>query len=67
MKKESEILRRTERYRKELLNAMHQKENLGGNCGGELDLKILALVHKLEILFWILEINLPHHSDRLAH
>ena len=51
MKNESDILRRTERYRKELLASVSEKERLGSVSSGELDLKILALVHKLEILF----------------
>lgn len=67
MKDESDILRRTERYRKELLAAISEKERLGHQCSGELDLKILSLVHKLEVLFWILEIDLPKNKMNICH
>lgn len=67
MKNESDILRRTERYRKELLASISEKERLGRNSSGELDLKILSLVHKLEILFWILEIELPKNKINISH
>ncbi len=67
MKNESDILRRTERYRKELLTSISEKERLGRNSSGELDLKILSLVHKLEILFWILEIELPKNKMNISH
>ena len=67
MKNESDILRRTERYRKELLASMAEKERLGSRCSGELDLKILSLVHKLEVLFWILEMELPRNKMNISH
>ena len=67
MKNESDILRRTERYRKELLASISEKERLGRNSSVELDLKILSLVHKLEILFWILEIELPKNKMNISH
>ena len=51
MKTEKDIRRRSDRYREELQRAMAEKERLGENCSGELDLRILALVHKLETLF----------------
>ena len=67
MRNESDILRRTERYRKELLASVLEKERLGSVSSGELDLKILALVHKLEILFWVLEIELPRNKMNISH
>ena len=67
MKNESDILRRTERYRRDLLASVSEKERLGSVCSGELDLKILSLVHKLEILFWILEIELPKNKMNISH
>lgn len=59
MKTEKDIRRRSDRYREELQRTMAEKERLGENCSGELDLRILALVHKLETLFWVLELELP--------
>ena len=67
MKNESDILRRTESDRKELLASVSEKERLGSVSSGELDLKILALVHKLEILFWVLEIELPRNKMNISH
>lgn len=67
MREESDVVKRMERYRKELLESVAEKERLGRRSTGELDLKILALVHKLEILFWVLEIDLPRNKMNILH
>lgn len=67
MREEEDVTRRMERYRRELLDAVNEKERLGRRCGGELDLKILSLIHKLEVLFWVLEIDLPKNKINVMH
>lgn len=67
MREEEDVTRRMERYRRELLDAVNEKERLGRRCGGELDLKILSLIHKLEVLFWVLEIDLPKNKIHVMH
>jgi hypothetical protein len=67
MREEDDVTKRMERYRKELLEAVTEKERLGRQCSGELDLRILSLIHKLEILFWVLEIELPKNKINILH
>lgn len=67
MREEEDVTKRMERYRNELLDAVNEKERLGHHSSGELDLRILSLVHKLEILFWVLEIDLPKNKMNILH
>lgn len=67
MREESEVAKRMERYRKELLESVAEKERLGRHSSGDLDLRILSLVHKMEILFWVLEIDLPRNKMNVLH
>jgi hypothetical protein len=67
MREEEDVTKRMDRYRKELLDAVNEKERLGRHCGGELDLRILSLIHKLEVLFWVLEIDLPKNKMNILH
>lgn len=59
MKTKPEIFHQTEAYRLRLFTAISQKEEMGDECPGEVDLQILSLINKLEVLFWILDIELP--------
>ena len=58
MKSKEEICARTEAYRLRLYAAVLQKESLGEECAYELELTILSLINKLEMLFWVLEFEL---------
>ncbi len=59
MKKKAVIVAQTEAYKYQLLHAVAEKERLAEEGPGELDLLILSLVDKLEVLFWVLDIELP--------
>ncbi len=59
MKSKELIMAQTEAYKCQLNHAVAEKERLAGEGPGELDLLILSLVDKLEILFWVLDIELP--------
>lgn len=59
MKSKESIMAQTDAYKYQLLRAIAEKERLQEEGPGELDLIILSLVDKLEILFWVLDIELP--------
>ncbi|MCR4963053.1 MAG: hypothetical protein K6B40_04150 [Firmicutes bacterium] len=59
MRNETEVLLRTEAYKKQLALAIEEKEHPYTADKANLDLIIFSLIDKLEILFWVLGRPLP--------
>ncbi|MBR6824880.1 MAG: hypothetical protein IKM70_07495 [Firmicutes bacterium] len=66
MRSQHEIAARISEYKERLAYTLAEKELLGKDAGEYTDLIILALVDKLEALFWVLEMPLPE-DDLLDH
>lgn len=66
MRSQQEIAARISEYKERLAFALAEKELRGSDAGPYTDLVILALVDKLEALFWVLEMPLPE-DDLLEH
>ena len=62
MRSQSEIAARISEYKERLAFALAEKELLGDAAAPYTDLIILALVDKLEALFWVLEMPLPEED-----
>ena len=58
MRSEAEIAARIEEYRWRLALAVEEDQCRQTLCADH-ELLILALVNKLEVLFWVLDIDLP--------
>ena len=59
MKTQKEIVLRVNRYKEQLANAMEEKLSFDNVLKPDIDLIIFSLVDKLEVLFWILDMELP--------
>lgn len=69
MKNQQEIIQKAKFYKKQLAEALQEKDNTADDMSSDIDLIIFALVDKLEMLFWVLEIDLPDGDmlDRLNY
>ena len=67
MKTQKEIVNKVNIYKQQLAQAMEEKLNYDNNLRPDIDLVIFSLVDKLEVLFWILDLDLPEGDilDRL--
>ena len=59
MKTQKEIIRKVNIYKQQLACAMEEKLHFDNNLKPDIDLIIFSLVDKLEVLFWILDMELP--------
>jgi len=68
LKTQKEIVRKVNTYKQQLALAMEEKINFDNNLRPDIDLVIFSLVDKLEVLFWILDLDLPDGDilDRLS-
>lgn len=67
MKSQKEITAQVKTYREQLAVAIEEKAVYNNQLSPDIDLVIFSLVDKLEILFWVLDIELPEGDmlDRL--
>lgn len=58
MKTREEILQQIDYYREQLIVAIEEKSLINPDEAGETDLVILSLIDKLEILLWVIDVEL---------
>ena len=58
MKTQEEILQQIDYYREQLIIAIEEKSLINPDEAGETDLMILSLIDKLEILLWVVDVEL---------
>ena len=59
MKTQKEIVFKVNKYKEQLAGAMEEKLSFDNILKPDIDLIIFSLVDKLEVLFWILDMDLP--------
>jgi hypothetical protein len=69
LKNQQEIIQKANTYKRRLAEALKEKDSEGENASSDIDLIIFALVDKLEMLFWVLDIELSEGDliDRLHY
>lgn len=67
MKNQREILQKANKYKEQLAIAIQEKDLYDNTLSPDIDLIIFSLVDKLEILFWVLDIEIADDDmlDRL--
>jgi len=59
LKTQKEIVFKVNKYKEQLAGAMEEKLSFDNILKPDIDLIIFSLVDKLEVLFWILDMDLP--------
>jgi len=69
LKNQQEIIRKVNIYKQQLSTAIDEKEQYENKIHPDIDLIIFSLIDKLEVLFWILDMDLPESDliDRLTN
>lgn len=67
MKNQREIMQKANKYKEKLAIAIQEKDLYDNTLSPDIDLIIFSLVDKLEILFWVLDIEIADDDmlDRL--
>jgi hypothetical protein len=67
LKNQREILQKANKYKEQLAIAIQEKDLYDNTLSPDIDLIIFSLVDKLEILFWVLDIEIADDDmlDRL--